>query len=75
MTDVTVQRWGASSMQVNWSSVSGAVNYRVYRGSTPDFEVGPASLLTEIAHPSTSHVDAGVLNTMTNAFYRVTAND
>ncbi len=75
IADITIQRWGASSMRVVWSSVSGALNYRVYRGSTPDFEVGPASLLIEIAQPDTSHVDAGVLNQMTNAFYRVTACD
>ncbi len=75
ITDFTIQRWGASSMHVVWSSVSGAANYRVYRGSTPDFEVGPASLLIEITHPDTSYVDAGVLNQITNAFYRVTACD
>jgi hypothetical protein len=73
--DLVVTRWGASSVRLSWTSVPGAVHYRIYRGSTPDFEVGPGSLLIEISSSNTTYIDNGIVNQLPKTFYRISASN
>jgi hypothetical protein len=73
--DVIVSREGTNSLRLSWSQVSGATHYRIYRGTTPDFEVGSGSLLIEIADPTTAYLDNGVLDLYPAAFYKITASN
>ena len=63
---------GNRSVRITWSSVSEANLYRVYRGDSLNFEVGPDNMIIEIAPPDTIYIDSGILNQTPHAFYRVT---
>jgi len=73
--DLVVERWGANSVRLSWTSIPGAIYYRIYRGSTPDFVVGPGSLLIEISSSNTSYIDSGIVNQIPKTFYRVSARN
>jgi carboxypeptidase D len=75
IANLVVERRGVNSIGLSWSAIPGATYYRIYRGSTPDFVVGPGSLLAEISSANTSYVDSGVINQFTKVFYRVTARN
>jgi hypothetical protein len=75
VTNVMIGRSGTNSMRLSWAQVAGATHYRIYRSTTPDFEIGPSNLLIEIAHPTTAYVDSGVLELYPAAFYKITARD
>jgi len=75
ITDLTIGMVSATSVRLTWSPVPDATHYRIYRGTTPDFVVGPGSLLIEITHPQTTYVDTGVLDVIPAAFYKVTAGN
>ena len=73
ITDLTLAlAQGNRSVRISWSSVSEANFYRVYRGDSLNFEVGPESMIIEIAPPDTTYIDSGILNLTPHAFYRVT---
>jgi hypothetical protein len=75
ITPLTVSTCGESSICLTWSTVSGATLYRIYRGDTPAFEVGPETLIDEVASPDTTYQDSGILNLESNAFYCITASN
>ena len=75
VANVVITRNNPTSVRLAWSQVPGATHYRIYRGDSADFEVGPGSLLIEIADPMTTYVDSDVLNLYLSAFYKITARN
>ncbi len=63
------------SVYLHWSPISGAVTYKVHRGDSLNFEVGPQTLIYEVAHPDTSYEDSDIINQTDGAFYRVVVCD
>ena len=73
--DLILLRYTDSSIFLAWSPIFGANYYRIYRGETPDFIIGPENLVSEVSQADTSYVDEGILNQISKAFYRVTSGN
>jgi hypothetical protein len=63
------------SIYLHWSPISGAVTYKIHRGDSLNFEVGPQTLIHEVTHPDTSYEDLDIINQVEGAFYRVVVSD
>ncbi|KPL07059.1 hypothetical protein AMJ86_06100, partial [bacterium SM23_57] len=72
---VEVQLSGTNSLSISWDPVPGATHYKLYRSTSPDFEIGPATLLIEVESPQTEYIDSAVLDLTQKAFYKVTARN
>jgi hypothetical protein len=83
ISDLSVNRSGAD-LVLSWSRPTVDIygrptttaGYRVYRGGTPNFQVGPGSLLATISDGAiTTYTHTGGANLAGSSFYLVTALD
>ena len=72
MDDLTIQVNG-SDIVLNWGSVGGADEYRIFYGNTPYFEPGGLPAAT-VYPPATSWIDPGALD-YGPRFYRLVVAD
>jgi hypothetical protein len=63
------------SIYLQWSPINGAVTYKIHRGDSLNFEIGPQTLIHEVAHPDTFYEDTDIINQMDGAFYQVVVSD
>jgi hypothetical protein len=59
----------APDIHLDWESISGAVQYKIYRSATTDVQVIPANLIGTTAN--TDFTDAGVLNTASEFYFYI----